>query len=249
MCRRSFRLTEEFCSSKITRDRRASTAQTQSIAELARPAIRKSFGLAGLSRCLGTALTYARRYALFTLVGLPRENDLDAPDVPQPQPPCREGRGQQRIRESMRRNVLSSPRSHLVRLINGRGHAPRAEPLMQSFLIGRPAGPPLSRDRRARVRGECNELGPPKARPAPPGCPHIPRRIVIDAVCPREALKAKAKPLKVLQRLRLCRARHSLRLRYKTGSLLGLWTLTSGPVGRWVLLGCEKPPRGPCKQN
>jgi hypothetical protein len=30
---------------------------------------------------------------------------------------------------------------------------------------------------------------------------------------------------------------------------LGLWTLTSGPVGRWVLLGCEKPPRGSCKQH
>src|SRR6266481_4538935 len=31
---------------------------------------------------MGAALTYARRYALFTLVGIAGEDDLDAPDVP-----------------------------------------------------------------------------------------------------------------------------------------------------------------------
>src|ERR1700746_2850062 len=31
---------------------------------------------------LGSALTYARRYALFTLVGIAGEDDLDAPDLP-----------------------------------------------------------------------------------------------------------------------------------------------------------------------
>ena len=31
----------------------------------------------------GAALTYARRYALFTLVGIAGEDDLDAPDIPQ----------------------------------------------------------------------------------------------------------------------------------------------------------------------
>ena len=31
---------------------------------------------------LGAALTYARRYALFTLVGIAGEDDLDAPDMP-----------------------------------------------------------------------------------------------------------------------------------------------------------------------
>jgi len=30
---------------------------------------------------MGAALTYARRYALFTLVGIAGENDLDAPDL------------------------------------------------------------------------------------------------------------------------------------------------------------------------
>jgi hypothetical protein len=31
-------------------------------------------------RLMGAALTYARRYALFTLVGIAGEDDLDAPD-------------------------------------------------------------------------------------------------------------------------------------------------------------------------
>src|SRR3954468_23255382 len=33
---------------------------------------------------MGAALTYARRYALFTLVGIAGEDDLDAPDLPMP---------------------------------------------------------------------------------------------------------------------------------------------------------------------
>jgi hypothetical protein len=32
---------------------------------------------------MGAALTYARRYALFTLVGIAGEDDLDAPDPDQ----------------------------------------------------------------------------------------------------------------------------------------------------------------------
>ena len=35
---------------------------------------------------MGAALTYARRYALFTLVGIAGEDDLDAPDLPAPRP-------------------------------------------------------------------------------------------------------------------------------------------------------------------
>ena len=36
---------------------------------------------------MGAALTYARRYALFTLVGIAGEDDLDAPDLPAPTVP------------------------------------------------------------------------------------------------------------------------------------------------------------------
>src|SRR6516165_3683338 len=35
----------------------------------------------------GAALTYARRYALFTLVGIAGEDDLDAPELQPPEPP------------------------------------------------------------------------------------------------------------------------------------------------------------------
>jgi hypothetical protein len=35
----------------------------------------------GTPRHMGAALTYARRYALFTLVGIAGEDDLDAPDI------------------------------------------------------------------------------------------------------------------------------------------------------------------------
>ena len=38
---------------------------------------------------LGAALTYARRYALFTLVGIAGEDDLDAPDLPTMDGPLR----------------------------------------------------------------------------------------------------------------------------------------------------------------
>ena len=38
---------------------------------------------------MGAALTYARRYALFTLVGIAGEDDLDAPDVATPTPTAR----------------------------------------------------------------------------------------------------------------------------------------------------------------
>jgi hypothetical protein len=37
---------------------------------------------------MGAALTYARRYALFTLVGIAGEDDLDAPDLCAPVPPA-----------------------------------------------------------------------------------------------------------------------------------------------------------------
>jgi hypothetical protein len=49
---------------------------------------------------MGAALTYARRYALFTLVGIAGEDDLDAPDTVRPAPPL----------ESQRREVPSVPR-------------------------------------------------------------------------------------------------------------------------------------------
>jgi hypothetical protein len=45
---------------------------------------------------MGAALTYARRYALFTLVGIAGEDDLDAPDLLDGPHPASAGNGQQR---------------------------------------------------------------------------------------------------------------------------------------------------------
>jgi len=49
---------------------------------------------------MGTALTYARRYALFTLVGIAGEDDLDAPDLlpPEPKPDQVKGKSNSDIR-------------------------------------------------------------------------------------------------------------------------------------------------------
>ncbi len=53
----------------------------------------------GAPHRMGAALTYARRYALFTLVGIAGEDDLDAPDMPklnggEPPKPAQFGPGQ-----------------------------------------------------------------------------------------------------------------------------------------------------------
>src|SRR3984957_19542284 len=51
---------------------------------------------------MGAALTYARRYALFTLVGIAGEDDLDAPDLlpPGPKPDQVKGRSQSDVRRN-----------------------------------------------------------------------------------------------------------------------------------------------------
>src|SRR5262249_5551934 len=76
---------------------------------------------------MGAALTYARRYALFTLVGIAGEDDLDAPDlcaVPPttaartelPLPPRRDGNGRTRAApRAASTHVLSSDESAALR--------------------------------------------------------------------------------------------------------------------------------------
>jgi hypothetical protein len=70
----------------------------------------------GTPRHMGAALTYARRYALFTLVGIAGEDDLDAPDinlrveaVPKAEPaPCNWAQGD-RLRPTTRLAKGPSP--------------------------------------------------------------------------------------------------------------------------------------------
>ncbi len=68
---------------------------------------------------MGAALTYARRYALFTLVGIAGEDDLDAPDlISQTTPPSKAG---------------GSPGNQNGQLNSGQGHS------TQQFSSGRRA--------------------------------------------------------------------------------------------------------------
>ena len=66
---------------------------------------------------MGAALTYARRYALFTLVGVAGENDLDAPDLLAPTPAtsraqARQQKGRQR-RQSRRPAQATAEKTEL----------------------------------------------------------------------------------------------------------------------------------------
>ena len=56
---------------------------------------------------MGAALTYARRYALFTLAGIAGEDDLDAPDLNAPEPP------ETRIRKSLLNGKTTGRRRNL----------------------------------------------------------------------------------------------------------------------------------------
>ena len=61
---------------------------------------------------MGAALTYARRYALFTLVGIAGEDDIDAPDLKAPMPPASAA-------------AKPAPNRH-GRLNGGQGHSPKS---------------------------------------------------------------------------------------------------------------------------
>jgi hypothetical protein len=65
---------------------------------------------------MGAALTYARRYALFTLVGIAGEDDVDAPDLTEPTPETEKPKinsktGGQQIHSDRRANRRSTNRS------------------------------------------------------------------------------------------------------------------------------------------
>src|SRR5436853_4710688 len=63
---------------------------------------------------MGAALTYARRYALFTLVGIAGEDDLDAPNIPCAAGPLGEGA------EASGEGRITTPAAPLPQ---GNGHA------------------------------------------------------------------------------------------------------------------------------
>jgi hypothetical protein len=133
-------------------------------------------------RRMGAALTYARRYALFTLVGIAGEDDVDAPDLvtPQPQSPGPE-----------RPNASGT-------LNGGKLHAPYPAPGRSSAnvrLVARePAlDPDASAELRDRLLGELNEFksGDDAALWAHRSLPQKNRLIAADAQRVERAFQAR----------------------------------------------------------
>jgi hypothetical protein len=101
-------------------------------------------------RRMGAALTYARRYALFTLVGIAGEDDLDAPDLLPPE---------------QQASNPNEPKAGGNSRPNGGGkiHAPqrpavRRNGRLQSFFSEPTLGPEASAALRDRLVAELNDL-------------------------------------------------------------------------------------------
>ena len=88
---------------------------------------------------MGAALTYARRYALFTLVGIAGEDDLDAPDLcaSQPLAAARERWGQHRT-------ASSTPQDQQEDRSSRRAALATAEAAKRSRLRARQSFPPMN---------------------------------------------------------------------------------------------------------
>jgi hypothetical protein len=83
---------------------------------------------------MGAALTYARRYALFTLVGIAGEDDLDAPDLigpsrPTPGPDRRLSRGNGRLDRKSSSLAAQTPLAWPQKPAGDNGNASKAKPL------------------------------------------------------------------------------------------------------------------------
>ena len=87
---------------------------------------------------MGAALTYARRYALFTLVGIAGEDDLDAPDLCA-SPPAR------RRRSDGADGSSSTPGPEGGPQLPPRSHGTAAEAAKRSRLRARQSFPPTNR--------------------------------------------------------------------------------------------------------
>jgi ERF superfamily protein len=91
---------------------------------------------------MGAALTYARRYALFTLVGIAGEDDLDAPDLASPMAP-----------ETKPEPALANRNGHLA---SGQSHSTRqpSERHSAKGAASRPGGQVLKTEASAGLRDQ-----------------------------------------------------------------------------------------------
>ena len=93
---------------------------------------------------MGAALTYARRYALFTLVGIAGEDDIDAPDLKAPLPPA---------------SAAAKPASTTYRRLNGgQGISGRGGTKVVSNPAKTILGPEPSATLRDQLVGELKEI-------------------------------------------------------------------------------------------
>jgi hypothetical protein len=98
---------------------------------------------------MGAALTYARRYALFTLVGIAGEDDLDAPDLTTPR---QQPAGTERPKASGN-GLLNGGHSRPALPLDGRrGSRPQINPIEPML------GPGASAELRDRLVAELGEL-------------------------------------------------------------------------------------------
>jgi len=131
---------------------------------------------------MGAALTYARRYALFTLVGIAGEDDVDAPDL---LPPEQQTSGPEK---PMGNGSFNIGRFHAPRLATGRAAA-------KARLV--PVGPALSPEASAQLRdrllGQLKELagGDEAALWAHRSLPEKDKLIAADALRVEESFQAK----------------------------------------------------------
>jgi hypothetical protein len=99
---------------------------------------------------MGAALTYARRYALFTLVGIAGEDDLDAPDLTTP---------------TNQTSAPEKPKAERIRRLNGGQQNPvqRSDPGRNAKIGSNSSlsvlGPEASAALRDRLIAELNDLG------------------------------------------------------------------------------------------
>ena len=132
---------------------------------------------------MGAALTYARRYALFTLVGIAGEDDVDAPDL---LPPEQQTSGSEKPKGN---GSLNGGQHHAP----ARAAAARSTANARLVAVGPALSPEASAQLRDRLLGELNELagGDEAALWAHRSLPEKNKLIAADALCVEEAFQAR----------------------------------------------------------
>jgi hypothetical protein len=104
---------------------------------------------------LGAALTYARRYALFTLVGIAGEDDLDAPDPPSP------GSSDDRKSHPREAEHAFGPSNHPT--VDPTLHGPRSRPARAERAKPLILPPDASEKLRRQLVSELDQVNEPEA--------------------------------------------------------------------------------------